>query len=198
MPEDVPFERLFPSPQDDPSPSIVPEIMPKVQSRVNETGVTLELSRQGSRDIRLKVRPTKQRASRRRRSDAKANRKWLKATHMLISVTFGTYTEILDLLEALAWNSYAMRNGEKVGAMPLENGKLVDILIGVLDGKYDVDMEQLIIDYAYMQLQDFIIGKTSQAITSSVIDSGGWQSPIGPEAFVNKINKETEYVSETF
>jgi hypothetical protein len=186
VPEDVPFERLFPSPLDEPSPSLVPEIMPKVQSRVNETGVTLELSRKGQRDIRLKVRPTKQRASVKRKKDVKANRKWLKATHMLISVTFGTYTEILDLLEALAWNSYQMRNGKKIPAMPLEEGKLVNILIGVLDGKYDVDMEQLIIDYTYMQLQDYLIGKTSQAITSSVIDSGGWQSPIGPESFVNK------------
>ena len=134
VPEDVPFERLYPQPQDDPAPGIVPEIMPKVQSRVNETGVTLELSKAGP-SLRLKVRPTKQRASVRRRKDVKANRKWLKATHMLISVTFGTYTEILDLLEALAWNSYAMRNGKKVGAMPLENGKLLNILTGVLEGK---------------------------------------------------------------
>lgn len=196
VPDDMPFERLFPQPMDDPAPGVVPEIMPKVQSRVNETGVTLELSKTTT-GIRLKVRPMKQRASRRRRKDVKANRKWLKITHMLISVTFGTYTEILDLLEALAWNSYEMRNGNKVPAMALENGKLVSILTGVLEGKYDVDMEQLIIDYAFMQLQDFLIGRTSQAITSSVIDSGGWQSPIGPEAFVNKINQGISDVSAT-
>lgn len=188
IPHEIPWDVIF--------PDVVPPRGPHREtekfrnprlSRVNERGITIELSKLPNGRPRIRIRPQRQRASKPRRSDQKANRKWLKVTHMLISITYGTYTEIMDFLEALAWNSYQMRNGKKIPAMPLEDGNLINILTGVLEGKYDVDMQQLIVDYAYMQLQDFLIGKMSQGIVSQAIDTGGWQSPIGPEAFVNKM-----------
>ena len=84
-------------------------------------------------------------------------------------------TPVIDIREKFEW--------KETGILPASH------LITFFDseGKYDVDMQQLIVDYAFMQLQDFLIGKMSQGIVSQAIDTGGWQSPIGPEAFVNKM-----------
>jgi hypothetical protein len=115
------------------------------------------------------------------------NRRWIKLAHMLISLTYGTYTEIMDFLQCLAWNSYQMRNGKKIPAMALSKGSLHEILIGVMEGRYDVDMQGLMVDFTFMQLQDFIIGRFSKALVKQAIDTGGWQSPIGPQAFNRKM-----------
>jgi hypothetical protein len=56
-----------------------------------------------------------------------------------------------------------------------------------MEGKYDVDIEQFLVDFTFMQLQDFIIGRMSKALVKQAIDSGGWQSPIGPQGFANKM-----------
>lgn len=131
----------------------------------------------------IRLKPRTHRASKPRKADAKMNRRWLKLAHMLISLTYGTYTEIMDFLQCLAWNSYQMRNGKKIPAMALSKGSLHEILIGVMEGRYDVDMQGLMVDFTFMQLQDYIIGRMSKALVKQAIDSGGWQSPIGPQGF---------------
>ena len=135
----------------------------------------------------IRIRPRTHRANRPRKADAKMNRRWIKLAHMLISLTYGTYTEIMDFLQCLAWNSYQMRNGKKIPAMALSKGSLHEILIGVMEGRYDVDMQGLMVDFTFMQLQDFIIGRFSKALVKQAIDTGGWQSPIGPQAFNRKM-----------
>ena len=73
--------------------------------------------------------------------------------------------------------------------MALEDGKLVPVLDGILDGKYEVDIPQFVVDFAIMQSTDFLQGKFSQRILDQSVDQGWWQSPIGPEGFVSNLNK---------
>ena len=61
-----------------------------VQTRVDpETQVETE---------ELVISRSKTRASRRRRKDTKAHRRWIKAAHRLINVTYGTYSEVRDVM----------------------------------------------------------------------------------------------------
>lgn len=195
IPDDLTFEDLFPETmlRNRHISKTTPETFPKTRSRVNEYGVTIEISRvnvKRKKVTRVKIRPTRQRASKPRKMDRKANRKWIKLAHKFISLTYGTYTEIIDFLEALAWNSYKINHrGNKVPAMALEKGHLGNILIGVMEGKYQLDTDQFLVDVVFMQAQDYIQGKLSKALVKEAIDSGGWNNPMGPQAFVNNINK---------
>ena len=73
--------------------------------------------------------------------------------------------------------------------MALEKGHLGNILIGVMEGKYELDTDQFLVDVVFMQAQDYIQGKLSKALVKEAIDSGGWNNPMGPQAFVNNVNK---------
>lgn len=189
VPDDVPFEHVWISPQLEPSPVLpepVPSISPRAPARLGETGVTLEVSKEKGR-IQLKIRPQRSRASRPRKKDTKAHRRWIKAAHKLVNVTYGTYSEIMDAAEAMAWNIYEERDGVRRPAMALEDGSMIQTFDGLIDGKYDLDIPQFIIDYAYMQSMDFLQGKFSQGVIDQSVDKGWWTSPQGPQGFVNNM-----------
>jgi hypothetical protein len=189
IPEHTPFDHVWVSPQLEPSPALpdpVPSINPRAPGRVQETGVTIEITKESGR-TQLKLRPQRSRASRSRKKDTKANRKWIKAAHKFVNVTYGTYSEIMDAMEAIAWNIYEEADGVRRPAMALEDGNMIRTFDGLLDGKYDLDIAQTIIDYAYMQSVDFLQGKFSQGVINQSVDKGWWTSPQGPQGFVNNM-----------
>ena len=93
-----------------------------------------------------------------------------------------------DVVEAFANNvGYVNENGKWVSAMMVEKGNLKAVLKGYREGTYEVDIGQFILDYMYMQAQDFVIGKSTQ-LANTAIDKGVWQSPVGPSGFVSNTN----------
>lgn len=186
VPDDVPIEELYPESIPQPDPSIAPEVFTSPQSKVSEAGVVIEVV--SDNGIQVRVRPTRQRASVRRRKDTKANRRMLKAAHKLVNVTYGSYSEVMDFLEALAWNVYEVRGGKRVLVMSTNGGSVFQTLDGLAKGRYEVDLASLIVDYAFMQAQDFVIGRMGQLATESAINNLGWTSPQGPSGFANAIN----------
>jgi hypothetical protein len=131
---------------------------------------------------------SKTKASTKRRKDVKVNRRWIKAAHKLINITYGTYSEFRDFLEVFVWNiRYRKKDGTWGYAMSLERGSVQGALRGLREGRYELDMGQLIIDFAMTQLQDYVIGRASQ-LSTRAIDEGIWRSPTGPSSFANRIN----------
>ena len=94
----------------------------------------------------------------------------------------------MDFLEALVWNVYEVKNGKRVLVMAQNGGSMFQTLDGLAKGKYEVDIPSLIIDFAYMQAQDYVIGRLSQAAMEGAIQNLGWTSPRGPSGFANAIN----------
>jgi hypothetical protein len=93
----------------------------------------------------------------------------------------------MDAAEAMAWNIYEERDGIRRPAMVLEDGSMIQTFDGLIDGRYDLDIPQFIIDYAYMQSMDFLQGKFSQGVINQSVDKGWWTSPQGPQGFVNNM-----------
>jgi hypothetical protein len=188
-------EVYFPTgPQVETKPEIgtEPATKPKL-SQIIDYGVTITVETKLDTQTQVEsdqiiISRTKVRASRRRRKDQKANRRWIKAAHKLINVTYGTYSEIKDLVEAFANNiGYVNENGKWVSAMAEQRGDLKKVLRMYREGHYEIDIGQFILDYAYMQAQDFVIGKSSQ-LANTAIDKGVWQSPVGPSGFISNTN----------
>jgi len=173
----------------------------KGMPNANEKGVTIEFVNTDA-GVQVAVKPMTARANMPRKQDTKANRKWIKLAHKLVSVTYGTYTEIMDFLEALAQNIYVYsddylsgefrgdpRRGYKISAMYLNEGDMIKTFQGLIDGRYDLDLPAFLVDYAVMQTTDFLQGKVSQKVTKQSVDQGWWTSPQGPQGFTNRMNK---------
>ena len=82
------------------------------------------------------------------------------------------------------------------------DGDILTVLDGIATGKYSVDIASTLVDYTISQAQDIIIGKISRSVTEQVIDTGNWQSPQGPQGFINKMQKDyknvlSQYEGET-
>ena len=202
VPDDVPIEILAPRREDAPEIDIE---APKPQKRgtarkpadLYDETLNIEIKADPDGQPTIHLRPGRARASERRKKDTKANRAWIKAAHKLINVTYGTYSEIIDFVDALVWNVYDVNEkGELVYAMALEGGKAHMVIDGLMRGKYEIDMGQFIIDYAVMQTQDMIMGKMSQALVKETIDKGQWTSPMGPQGMLSRVQKEFQNVSQ--
>ncbi len=165
---------------------------PKLR-QLDDVGLTITLDTKLDLDTGVETEAiiltkSKTKASTKRRKDVKANRRWIKAAHKLINVTYGTYSEFRDFLECFVWNiRYRKKDGSWGYAMSRERGSVQGALKGLREGKYELDTGQLIIDFAMMQLQDYVIGKASQ-LSTRAIDEGIWRSPMGPSSFANRIN----------
>jgi hypothetical protein len=127
-----------------------------------------------------------------RKNDTKAASRWIKLAHLAISLTYGTYTEIEDFVEILVWDAYRVdpKTGRLIYAMFEEDQKVINVLNGIAEGKYSVDIAATLVDYGVSQAQDILIGKMSRLVTNQVVDKGGWRSPQGPQGFVNKMQKD--------
>lgn len=165
---------------------------------LTETVLNIEIVAQEKGSPIIRLRNSKNRTSLKRKKDTKANRRWIKAAHKLINTTYGTWSEYQDLVDALAWNVYDVTDDGLVYAMALEDGKVVKVLEGLVEGKYELDTGQFIIDYVTMQAQDMIQGRASKALTKEVIDNGNWQSPFGPQGMLSRPTQGVENVSQNF
>ena len=127
-----------------------------------------------------------------RKNDTKAHSNWIKLAQKSISMTYGTYTEIMDFVEILVWDAYYIdpRTNKLVYAMFKEDYKIINVLNGIAKGKYSVDIAATLVDYGVSQAQDILIGKASKTVTREVVDLGGWRSLQGPQGFINKMQKD--------
>lgn len=206
IPDNADFSNLWPAPMEQ-----VPEIdvdappkraiNPRRPANLQETGVTVVVQVDDNPKnveepfVTVKFVPTFVRASQKRRKDTKANRRWIKAAHKFVNVTYGTYSEIQDAMEVIAWNAYVVDSkGNKIPAMVLEDGSLLRVMRGVGRGEYDLDIGATIIDYAVMQATDALQGQFSKRIVDQSIDQGWWTSPQGPQGFVNNQTKGFDHV----
>jgi hypothetical protein len=173
----------------------------KGMPKANEKGVTIEFVNTDA-GVQIAVKPMTARANVPRKQDTKANRKWIKLAHKLVNVTYGTYSEIMDFMEALAQNIYVYsddyvsgefrgdpKKGYKISAMYINEGDMIKTFQGLIDGRYDLDLPAFLVDYAVMQTTDFITGKVSQKVTKDAVDAGWWTSAQGPQGFINQQTK---------
>lgn len=170
------------------------EFKQRVRSDVTEEGVeiTIQEPKTDTQLETVKIRRIKTRGSRKRRKDTKAASRWIKLAHKTISMTYGTYTEIKEAIEIFAWSAYQIKNGKVYYAMQIEKGNIQNVLKGIRTGKYEVDISTFVFDLAMVQMQDWLIGKASKQITSTLIDQGQWSSPQGPQGFINQIQRTSK------
>jgi hypothetical protein len=159
---------------------------------IRDVGVSIEIVEVPQKLPMVKIRPIIVRGSTPRKNEQKAHSAWIKLAHKAISLTYGTYTEVMDFVEILVWDAYSIdpRTGKLRYAMFEEDYKMINVLNGIANGKYSVDIASTLVDYGVSQAQDILIGKSSQAITRQVVDTGNWRSPQGPQGFVNKMQKD--------
>jgi hypothetical protein len=180
-----------------PEIDINPEVIrAKKPDSIHEVGVSIEFVAVPEKLPMVKIRPMIIRGSTPRKNDTKAASRWIKLSQLAISLTFGTYTEILDFVEILVWDAYAIdpRTGKLVYAMFEEDYKMINVISGIAEGKYSVDIAATLVDYGVSQATDVLIGKSSKAVTRQVIDTGNWRSPQGPQGFINKMQKDYKNV----
>lgn len=159
---------------------------------IYERSVSVEITAVPNKNPMVKLRPMLVKGSTPRKNDTKAASRWIKLAHLAISLTYGTYTEIEDFVEILVWDAYRIdpKTGRLIYAMFEEEQKVVNVLNGIAQGKYSVDIAATLVDYGVSQAQDILIGKMSRLVTNEVVDTGGWRSPQGPQGFVNKMQKD--------
>lgn len=161
---------------------------------IKETGVSIEIS--SGVVPTVKIRPQTVKGATKRRNDTKAASKWIKLSQLAISLTYGTYTEVMDFVEILVWDAYYVdpKTGKLRYAMFEEDYKIVNVLNGIAEGKYSLDIAATLVDYGVSQAQDILIGQASRMVTKQVIDTGNWRSPQGPQGFINKMQKDFQNV----
>ena len=71
---------------------------------------------------------------------------------------------------------------------------MINVINGIAEGKYSVDIAATLVDYGVSQAQDILIGQASRKVTREVIDTGNWRSPQGPQGFINKMQKDYKNV----
>ena len=180
-----------------PDIDVNPEMLrQKKPDSIHEVGVSIEFTAVAEKLPIVKIRPMMVRGSTKRKNDTKAASRWIKLSQLAISLTYGTYTEIMDFVEILVWDAYAIdpRTGKLVYAMFQEDYKMINVISGIAEGKYSVDIGATLVDYGVSQATDMIIGKSSKAVTRQVIDTGNWRSPQGPQGFINKMQKDYKNV----
>lgn len=99
---------------------------------------------------------------------------YYQAVNRAITATYGAYTEVMDFVDAVAWNTYArLPSGEVVPAMAVTRGNEAAALLGALRGEYRVDLGGAIADYAIAQTMDYVIGQVSRHAQRS-LNAAGW------------------------
>lgn len=199
LPAPLPYRDSDPAPHGLPEPRRQRRRTNRPAETVRRKGETTEkviqIEEHGP-DIRLRVRTRTARSGRnRRRRDGKYNTV-IGQVMEAIDMTFGTYTEVMDFAEAVAWNIYGQNvAGENALAMTLENGSYVGVMKGVLDGRYDLDPIGAMTDYAAAQSQDKFIGRLSKA-QQQTFNELGWESPIGWEGYTFADDLGAQYDKE--
>lgn len=90
-----------------------------------------------------------------RNEEGKMGRRLYNVGLMLINSTYGAVTEIADLIEVLAHSVYALdRQGNAVPAMSLNGLSMHETFIGLVEGRYRLDVVGFAVDYAINQTSD--------------------------------------------
>ena len=119
-----------------------------------------------------KLRP-RQREENKLRKDRKSEKasSQIRAVYRLVNKTYGELTELQDLWEVISENVYV--DGKKLSSY--EN--ITEALAAAAQGAdFYVDYEQLAMDYALMEIQDYAIGRMSQFYGHTVSETGWWIS----------------------
>ena len=206
IPDNADFSDIWPARKEARPDIDVDIIEPPVKQRqrnIDEEGLSIVIDVIENTDpkkvedpfVVIKFVPFVHRGSQKRRKDRKANRRWIKAAYKFVNMTYGTYTEVQDAMEVIAWNAYVIDSkGNKIPAMVLEDGSLLRVMRGIGRGEYELDLGATVIDYAVMQATDALQGKFSKRIVDQSIDQGWWTSPQGPQGFVNNQTKGFDHV----
>jgi hypothetical protein len=163
-----------------PEIDFTPERLKKLKpDSIHDVGISIEFTAVPEKLPIVKIRPMAIRGSTPRKNDTKAASRWIKLSQLAISLTYGTYTEIMDFVEILVWDAYAIdpRTGRLVYAMFEEDYKMINVINGIAEGKYSVDIAATLVDYGVSQATDILIGKSSRAVTRQTVDTGNWRSP---------------------
>lgn len=107
--------------------------------------------------VRRQAPNRKRKEENRKRKDGKRGRRYYRLALHIINRTWGTYTEILDLWDALSWNIYTRRN---TLAKPQRDAE--GLLRGLMDGSLWLDVDGFIEDYAFQQLMDVTFAKLNR------------------------------------
>ena len=184
-PDDLPFVQPVPMPRPMPRPERlpiepVPGVRPSAPGRPKpqaEVTIVIEVvpGMRPSSEPSVRVRAVQRfkyqiYASQRRKMDAKGV--YLRLQEM-ITVTFGTLTEVQDFVEAAAWNIVdakgrpvmTLHRGEALDATEaIENGLVRGVVVnfrqyaaafaGLVDGRYSLDLGGFAFDYAMSQAGD--------------------------------------------
>ena len=184
-PDDLPFVQPVPMPRPMPRPERlpiepVPGVRPSAPGRPKpqaEVTIVIEVvpGMRPSSEPSVRVRAVQRfkyqiYASQRRKMDAKGV--YLRLQEM-ITVTFGTLTEVQDFVEAAAWNIVdakgrpvmTLNRGDALDATEgIENGLVRGVVVnfrqyaaafaGLVDGRYSLDLGGFAFDYAMSQASD--------------------------------------------
>lgn len=202
-----------PSPDRNPVPLSPPVAPPLARPRIDpKTGVrqfprsdqfmetSIGIQSRDDGTVRLQVRSSP-RTSRYQRTPRKRDAKsiYMRLQHM-ITLTFGTATEVQDFVEAFVWNAFdatgkpAMlreRNyaldavqpdqGDILAAMQVNYLQYLAVMHGIGTGKYHVDVGGFLFDYAVAQASDMeaaLISKANERMARGL----GLDSVIGLQA----------------
>lgn len=121
-----------------------------------------------------------------RKKDTKVRPAIYGVVNALISATYGTYSEIVDALEALAWNVYVLdKRGRPVQAMVVYNRNMAYVLRQVYDGYAKVDMQGFALDFTVNQWSDAMYAFQSRKMDEVAL-SLGWNAPVGITSYAQK------------
>lgn len=128
-------------------------------------GTTVSVEPAGGSAVRVRL-STHARAAEVRRPeyrDTKYGRKLVGFFNAVITRTYGAWSEVQDAAEVLGNNMYGVQNGKVVSAMDLENGSMLRVFQGYLEGDYRLDTVGFAFDFGINQLEDMGYAVTARA-----------------------------------
>lgn len=161
-------------------PPVGPAVRPPPAQRsglvpTREVVTHFEFSPDGSLRIRPRVSTSPKWTQRAR--DRKYDRFYRRALG-LVNNTWGTLSELGDVVSAFLANTYAFENGRRVSALAVERGNVLGVFAGVGRGEYSVDMVGFAADVAVQQITDELIGRTSRG-AQDALNAAGYNRPVG-------------------
>lgn len=178
----------FPLPERDLGPEYVPP-------------VSLEADPSGDGDITINVRqrplvrelprsdrgrppffPVQREEHLRRRDTKGVSLRYYTAMLSLVRRTWGRVSEVLDFVDALNWNTYNVTTGRPLATYGWDGWR--DWAMGRRD--FYVDWEGFILDFAFAQLMDKIVGAGARQIQRA-LNASGWRFPVGFQMFESMV-----------
>ena len=199
-----PIDPGYRPPNEEPEP--LPEIAPKKPPKVNpdsnpddnplsdlagnpyiSVGIALTLSPGTGIQIRTvkRLEPSGRREENRVRKDRKeqkAGRRY-RALLRIFNMTFGTATEVLDFWNVLADNITI--NGTPLSQM---RDPIAALKRAAENGQWDVDMDQALVDLLFNEIQDRMIGRSSQ-LGREALNEMGYYGP-NPGSYDSHLGKD--------